>query len=107
MARGYYTAEFNERIDAFIIRAINDDTEEMKGDLYLGLKTYSDVKRITFYTSEFMDSNLVFFASRDPGSVASSLKNQQKVKEAQKILGATEWTSIIPGFNLEKLANMY
>ena len=107
LARGYYMAEFNDRIDAFIIRAINDDAEEMKGKLYLGLKTYTDVKRITFYIYEFMDSDLELFVKRNPATVASSTKNQEKVKEAQKILGVTDWSSIIPGFNSKKLADMY
>lgn len=106
LARGYYMAEFNDRVDAFIIRATNDDTEEMKGGLYLGLKTYNDIKRITFYTYEFMDSDIDYFATVDPGEIAWSPTNQNKVRKAQEILGRTGWESIIPNFNKNKLAGM-
>ena len=107
LARGYYMAEFNDRVDAFIIRAMSDDVEEMRGGLYLGLKTYNDIKRITFYTYEFMDSSIEAFANKTPGSVASSSTNQNKVRVAQNILGKTNWESIIPGFSRSKLAGMY
>ena len=107
LARGYYMAEFNDRVDAFIIRAMSDDVEEMRGGLYLGLKTYNDIKRITFYTYEFMDSSIEAFANRTPGSVASSSTNQNKVRVAQNILGKTNWESIVPGFSRSKLAGMY
>lgn len=106
LARGYYMAEFNDRVDAFIIRATNDDMEEMKGGLHLGLKTYNDIKRITFYTYEFMDSDIDYFVTVDPGKIASSSTNQNKVRKAQEILGRTGWDSIIPNFNKNKLAGM-
>ena len=114
LARGYYMAEFNNRVDAFIIRAINDDIEEMKGGLCLGLKTaaslgsgYADIKRITFYVYEYMDSSIEKFVNTEPGNIAWGSANQNKVKNAQSILGNTKWGSIIPGFSKSKLAGMY
>ena len=106
LARGYYMAEFNDRVDAFIIRAIIDDEEEMKGGLFFGLKNWQDIKRITFYTYEFMDSSLEIFGEKLPNQIAGSPANQEKVKIAQEILCGSNWESMIPGFSRSKLAEM-
>ena len=107
LARGYYMAEFNDRIDAFIIRAIIDAPEETRGGLYLGLQNIYQEKRSAFYTYEFMDSSIEAFCAKVPSDIAWSQQNQNKVKDAQKIVGTTNWESIIPNFNRSKLAAMY
>ena len=107
LARGYYMAEFNDRIDAFIIRAVIDDADEMRGGLYLGIRSWDEKKRISFYVYEFMDSCLEDFADTAPSNVASSTTNQSKVKTAKKILCDTDWESLVPGFSRSKLAGMY
>ena len=107
LARGYYMAEFNDRIDAFIIRAVIDDADEMRGGLYLGIRSWDEKKRISFYVYEFMDSCLEDFADTAPSKVASSTTNQSKVKTAKKILCDTDWESLVPGFSRSKLAGMY
>lgn len=106
LARGYYMAEFNDRVDAFIIRAIIDDEEEMKGGLFFGLKNWQDIKRITFYTYEFMDSSLEKFGEKLPNQIAGSIANQEKVGIAQEILCGSNWESMVPGFSRSKLDEM-
>ena len=100
-------AEFNDRVDAFIIRAIIDDEEEMKGGLFFGLKNWQDIKRITFYTYEFMDSSLEKFGEKLPNQIAGSIANQEKVGIAQEILCGTDWSNIIAGFSESKLEQIY
>ena len=107
LARGYYMAEFNDRVDAFIIRAVIDDADEMRGGLYLGIRSWDEKKRISFYVYEFMDSCLEDFEDTNPSKVASSSTNQNKVKNAKKILCDTDWESLVPGFSRSKLAGMY
>lgn len=105
IARGYYIAEFNDRIDAFIIRAIVDDAEEAKGNLYFGLMNSQQDKRIAFYVYEYMDTNLSQLKSTSASSVVSSA-NYSKFNSAKNILCNTNWSSIVPGFNASKLAGM-
>lgn len=106
LARGYYIAEFNDRVDAFIIRAVIDDLDEMRGNLYLGILDRYQGKKISFYVYEYMDSNFENFCDTDPKLIASSPTNQNKVRKAQEILGETRWENIIPSFNKNKLAGM-
>lgn len=102
LARGYYIAEFNERIDAFIIRAISDDSEEVSSGLYFGLLDWQEIKKTAFYIYEYMDSDLTKFAQVPLSSVSSG--NQNKLNDAKTILCNTNWESIIPGFSRNKLA---
>ncbi len=106
LARGYYIAEFNDRIDAFIIRAVIDDVDETRGGLYLGIRSWDEKKRISFYVYEFMDSSPDVFEEIPLEKVADSL-NWSKVKAAKNILCNTNWESIIPHFDRSKLAGMY
>ena len=106
LARGYYMAEFNDRIDAFIIRAITDAKEETKGGLYLGITNGQQEKRIAYFVYEYMDSNLEYMGQLNPVKIVSS-DNIGKFEIAQKILSETNWESIIPGFYYEKLAEMH
>ena len=105
IARGYYVAEFNDRIDAFIIRAIVDDADEAKGKLYFGLMNSQEDKRIAFYVYEFMDSNLTQLKSTPASSVVTN-ENISKFNSAKNILCNTNWKSYVPGFNAAKLAGI-
>ena len=106
LARGYYIAEFNNRIDAFIIRAIQDAKEEVSGGLKLGVKDIYDAKRTSYYVYEYMDSNLSKFKKNVASQMVSS-RNVTRYQDAQKILCKTNWKSIISGFNVSKLNAMY
>lgn len=102
IARGYYMAEFNDRIDAFIIRAVVDDADEASGKLYFGLMNSQHEKRIAFYVYEFMDSSRSGFASQSSSIVSD--ENRSKFEAAKSIVCNTNWSSIVPGFDDSKLA---
>lgn len=106
IARGYYIAEFNDRIDAFIIRAIVDDADEAKGQLYFGLMNSQQEKRTAFYVYEFMDSDLSKLKNTAASSVVSSA-NYSKFNSAKNILCNTDWKSIVPRFDATKLSNIH
>ena len=99
-------AEFNDRIDAFIIRAITDAKEETKGGLHLGITDGQQEKRIAYFVYEYMDSNLEYMGQLNPAKIVSP-DNIGKFEIAQRILSETNWESIIPGFYYEKLAAMH
>lgn len=101
LARAYYTAEFNERIDAFIVRAILDAKEETKDGLYLGLMNEKTEKRVSFYVYEYMDSNLTKFAGLAAETTVSPA-NYSNFNGAKEILCKTNWKSIVPGFDMSK-----
>lgn len=105
IARGYYVAEFNDRIDAFIIRAIVDDAEEAKGKLYFGLMNSQQEKRTAFYVYEYMDSDLNQLKNTFPSGLVSSA-NYGKFNSAKNILCNTNWKSVVPGFDASKLAGI-
>ena len=105
LARGYYIAEFNDRIDAFIIRALLDDEEEMKGKLYLGLMDYKQNKKTSFYIYEYMDSDLTKLKQLSAQGVVTAA-NYGDFNNAKKILCNTNWKSTVPGFNVAKLAKI-
>lgn len=102
IARGYYIAEFNDRIDAFIIRAVVDDADEASGKLYFGLMNSQHEKRIAFYVYEYMDSSRSGFASQSSSVVSD--ENRGKFETAKSIICNTNWSSMIPGFDDSKLA---
>lgn len=105
LARAYYTAEFNNRIDAFIIRAIVDAREEVANGLYLGTMNAQTEKRISFYVYEFMDSDLTKLAATPAKDVVPS-NNYGKFNSAKEILCKTNWKNIISGFDASKLAQI-
>ena len=105
IARGYYIAEFNERIDAFIIRAVSDDKDEMSGRLYFGLMNTQQDKRISLYVYEHMDSDLSRFAGISAEGYVT-WENYSKFNKAKEIVCNTNWESIVPGFNATKLAEI-
>ena len=105
IVRGYYIAEFNDRIDAFIIRAILDDPDEASGNLYFGLMNRRQEKRTAFYVYEFMDSDLNKFRSTSAAEVVTP-ENYGKFNRAKEIVCNTNWSAVIPGFSASKLAGI-
>ena len=105
IARGYYIAQFNDRIDAFIIRAVMDDKDETQGRLYFGLMNRLSEKRIAFYVYEYMDSDIDKFSKVSASGTVSSA-NYSKFNKAKEIVCNTNWSSIVPGFDKAKLANI-
>ena len=105
IARAYYTAEFNDRIDAFIIRALVDSSEETSDGLYLGLMNVKTEKRSSFYVYEYMDSDLEMLRKISAQGTVSSA-NYENFNSAKDILCNTNWKSIIPGFDSSKLAQI-
>lgn len=106
IARGYYTAEFNDHIDAFIIRAVRDDKNETAGNLYLGLMNRFQEKRTAFYVYEYMDSDVDQFWNKSPvGSVSS--QNYNRFNKAKEIVCSTNWSNCVPGYNKAKLAGIH
>lgn len=85
IARAYYTAEFNDRIDAFIIRAVVDAPEETSSDLYFGLMNTKTEKRTSFYVYEYMDSDLRLLKNISAQGTVSS-GNYEKFNSAKEIL---------------------
>lgn len=105
IARGYYIAQFNDRIDAFIIRAVVDDADEASGKLYFGLMNSQHDKRIAFYVYEYMDSDLSQFRNTPAEGIVTS-ENYDKFNKARSIVCDTNWSSIVPGFDAYKLAGI-
>ena len=102
LAWGYYKAEFNERIDAFIIRALLDDWAEMQGGLYLGIMNIYQDKRTSYYVYEHMDSDLSKFKLLSAQGYVSDT-NYGKFNEAQGIVCDLNWSSLVPNFDVSKL----
>ena len=102
IARGYYIAEFNERIDAFIIRAVLDDKDEMSGKLYFGLMNTQQDKRIALYVYEHMDSDLSKFEKISAEGYVTS-ENYSKFNKAKEIVCNTNWNVLVSGFDNSKL----
>ena len=105
IARGFYIAQFNDRIDAFIIRAVVDDKDETSGKLYFGLMNSNTEKRIAFYVYEYMDSDIDKFSNVSASGTVSSA-NYSKFNKAKEIVCNTNWSSIVPGYDKTLLANI-
>lgn len=117
IARAYFIAEFNSRVDAFIIRAEVDDATEMACGLYLGVRHYkSDTKKVSYYVYKYMDTPTVS-APADSGYTAlkdydaskldfSLEMHRNNFKTAQSILCNTNWKSLVSGYNVDKLNGM-
>ena len=126
IARAYYTAEFNPRVDAFIIRAEIDDWQEMRSGLYLGLKNFgTETKKTSSFVYKFMDTpvmskydengEILKDANNNPQGALKDYKaaelsmderNISRFKDAQKIICNTNWKSMIRGYDGEKLNGM-
>ena len=124
IARAYYIAEFNNRVDAFIIRAEIDDQEEMYWNgLYLGLKNSNETKKIAYFVYKYMDTPRETNTDETWGDWQLAMKdyntsdlwdskaaNKKKYETARSILMNTNWKSILSSygetFDKEKLNNM-
>lgn len=105
IARSYYTAEFNDRIDAFIIRAVLDDRDETSEKLYLGLMNSQQDKRTAFYVYEYMDTNVDDFYNTSAEEIVTT-ENYRRFHAAKNIVCGTNWKACVPGYNKTKLAGM-
>lgn len=122
IAWAYYIAEFNSRVDAFIIRAEMDDWEEMRAGLYMGLKNYAiDTKKTSYYVYKYMDTPRVSQRGED-GSILSNEvtaigdytrdrldvndENKSRFMDARAILCGTDWSKQVSGYDVGKLNQM-
>lgn len=87
---GYYKAEFNSMIDAFIIRSQYDHADEVAQGLSMGLSGSSSKHRQAYTVFKYMDT---------PNS-------QKYTKKYLKTIGAKSWKSIIPGYKASKFKKM-
>ncbi len=124
IARAYYIAEFNNRVDAFIIRAEIDDQEEMYWNgLYLGLKNSNETKKIAYFVYKYMDTPRETNTDETWGEWQLAMKdyntsklwdpkapNKKKYETARSILLNTDWKTALSSygetFDKEKLNNM-
>lgn len=94
LAYSFYKAQFDDMIDAFIIRTEYDAPGEkltrLNGtviDAAFGLRTASGQPRASYNVFKYMDTP----------------KYEQYTKDCLKTIGASSWSSIIPGFDGKKL----
>lgn len=90
IAYGYYKAEFNSMIDAFIIRSMYDHAGEAAQGLSMGLSSASGKHRQAYTVFKYMDTS----------------KSEKYTKKYLKNIGAKSWKSIIPGYKASKFKNM-
>ena len=90
IAYGYYKAQFNSMIDAYIIRAQKDNAAEVAGGLSMGLSTTSNKHRQAYTVFKYMDTP----------------KSETYTKKYLKTIGAKIWKSIVPGYSASKLKKM-
>ena len=90
IAYGYYKAQFNSMIDAYIIRAQKDNAAEVAGGLSMGLSTTSNKHRQAYTVFKYMDTP----------------KSETYTKKYLKTIGAKSWKSIVPGYSASKLKKM-
>lgn len=114
IARAYYIAEFNSRVDAFIIRAEIDDWQEMQSGLYMGLKNFgSETKKTSSFVYKYMDTPLEIFKAKNVYEFKLDERNISRFKEAQVILCGKKdevdwnmWTNQVSGFDKDRLNSM-
>lgn len=87
---GYYKAEFNSMIDAYIIRSQYDNPDEKAQGLFMGLSSTSTKRRQAYTAFKYMDT---------PDS-------EKYTKKYLKTIKAKSWKSIIPGYKASKFKNM-
>ncbi len=115
IAYGYYIAEFNDRIDAFIIRAEIDDWAEEQMGLAMGLKYRDESKKIAYYVYKYMDTprctnpDITSKQKAFQDYNADELKwygnevNKNRFVTAQSLLLDTNWNGLVTGYNETKL----
>lgn len=90
IAYAYYIAEFNDMIDAFIIRSSIDNIVESRQGLKMGLRTINGKRKKAYRVFKYMDTP----------------DFKKYTKRCLKTLQAPNWKSIVPGFNVKKLKRM-
>ena len=114
IAWAYYLAEFNDRVDAFIIRAEIDDKTEKASGLSLGLKNLDETKKTAYYAYKYMDTPVVSdleegniaFGDLDASELELNEENEPKFRDAQEIITQMDWESLVAGYEEEKLNQM-
>ena len=86
LAYGYYKAEFNPMIDAFIIRSQYDHAGEASQGLSMGLSDVKGKHREAYTVFKYMDTP----------------KAEQYTNKYLKTIGAKSWKSIVPGYKASK-----
>ena len=84
---GYYIAMFNNRIDAYIVRAYIDDPTESRSGLYLGMFSSDYKKKQAYDVYKHLDKN-------------DSLNYMNRYLST---IGISSWKNAIPGFDASKL----
>lgn len=87
---GYYKAEFNSMIDAYIIRSQYDHAGEAAQGLSMGLSSVSGKHRQAYTAFKYMDTP----------------QSEKYTKKYLKTIGAKSWKSIIPGYKASKFKKM-
>lgn len=90
IAYGYYKAEFNSMIDAYIIRSVKDNATEVSWGLSMGLSNTSNKHRQAYTVFKYMDTK----------------KSETYTNKYLKTIGAKNWKSIVPGYSSSKLKKM-
>ncbi|MDE6314589.1 MAG: InlB B-repeat-containing protein [Lachnospiraceae bacterium] len=90
IAYGYYKAEFNPMIDAYIIRAMKDLQSEIDTDgLAMGLSAANGKHRQAYTVFRYMDTE----------------DGEKYTKSCLKTIGVSSWKKIIPGYNKSRFKN--
>lgn len=90
LAYGYYIAEFNSMIDAFIIRSDIDNSVESAQGLKMGLRNIDGSEKAAYKVFKYMDT---------PDYAAYT-------NTYLKIIGKSSWKKAVPGFKASKLKKM-
>lgn len=87
LAYGFYIATFNDRIDAYIIRAYLDDPAETATGLYLGLMDYYHRQKQSYAMYKYVDT----------------VYSLNYTNSYLGMIGAGSWRQIVPYFDESKL----
>lgn len=86
LAYGYYKAEFNPMIDAFIIVRVFDNKEEVAQGLAMGLKEMNGRKRKAYNVFKYMDTP----------------QCEKYTKSCLKTMKKKSWQKAVPGYNVQR-----
>lgn len=86
LAYGYYKAEFNPMIDAFIIVRVFDNNEEVAQGLAMGLKEMNGRKRKAYNVFKYMDTP----------------QCEKYTKACLKTMKKKSWKKAVPGYNVQR-----
>lgn len=110
IAQGFYIAQFNKRVDAFIIRAEIDDMEEARSGLLMGLKDRYETKKTAYYVYKYMDTPRVP-STDDSEKIMSEYHFGTGSKQARRFTDAQaiwkmNWAGLVPGYSVGELNKM-